>query len=244
MREISPTDMVNRIQALAELEEADARIIAQLIGPGRPHPAGAVLLQQGELVRGPHVLTSGWAWRTRTLPSGRQQVFAVVLPGDFMGLCWRPSPRALSSTVAVTAIQTCEASALQPVMAGRGEHNRRLWEALTLVSRHDEMRLLDQVVRLGQQSAIERVAGLMLELHSRLAVVGMTDDDAFAMPLTQEHLGAILGMSLVHVNRTIQLLRKEGLAEIGSGRATLHDIERLKSLSSYEATARPYAEAV
>ena len=161
-----------------------------------------------------------------------------------MGLRWRPNPRALSSTVAVTSVQTCEVAALQTVMGRKGETHRGLWEALTLVSRHDEMRLLDQVVRLGQQSAIERVSSLMLELHSRLSVVGLTDDYSFQMPLTQEHLAVTLGMSLVHVNRTVQLLRKEGLAEIGSGRATLLEPDRLRSMASFDATAKAYAEAV
>jgi CRP-like cAMP-binding protein len=244
MREIAPTDIVHRLQTLAALDDVETRLASDLVRPGAPHPAGAVLLQQGEAIHGPHLLISGWAWKTRTLPSGRQQVFAIVLPGDFMGLCWRPRPRALSSTVALTPVQTCPASALQPLMAARGELHRGLWEALTLTSRHEEMRLLDQVVRLGQQSAIERVASLMLELHSRLSNVGMTDGYDFQMPLTQEHLAAILGMSLVHVNRTVQLLRKEGLAEIGSGRAALMEPDRLRSLSSFDATARAYAEAV
>ncbi len=244
MREITAADLMNRLQSLSPLEDTEASVVTDLLKPGVPHPAGAVLLQQGEAVRGPRVLTSGWAWRTRTLPSGRQQVFAIVLPGDFIGLCWRPNPRALSSTVAITPVQTCDVAGLQPVMAQKGDVHRGLWEALTLASRHDEMRLLDQVVRLGQQSAIERVASLMLELHSRLAIVGMTEGYSFQMPLTQEHMAVTLGMSLVHVNRTVQLLRKEGLAEIGNGRAALLEPDRLRSLSSFDATARAYAEAV
>jgi CRP-like cAMP-binding protein len=244
LREITSGDLLRRLQRLAPLDPVAEDLVAGMVRPGTPHPAGAVLLQQGEAVRGPHLLTSGWAWRTRTLPSGRQQVFAIVLPGDFMGLRWRPNPRALSSTVAVTSVQTCEVAALQTVMGRKGETHRGLWEALTLVSRHDEMRLLDQVVRLGQQSAIERVSSLMLELHSRLSVVGLTDDYSFQMPLTQEHLAVTLGMSLVHVNRTVQLLRKEGLAEIGSGRATLLEPDRLRSMASFDATAKAYAEAV
>ena len=244
MRDIRPADLVRRLESMAPLATEESALVSDLVTPGVSHPAGSVLLQQGELVRGPHVLVSGWAWRTRTLPSGKQQVFAIVLPGDLLGLCWRPNPRALSSTVAITAVRTCEAGALKRVVAYRGASGGGLWEALTLASRHDEMRLLDQVVRLGQQNAVERVAGLMLELHSRLSIMGLTDGDAFEMPLTQDHLAVTLGMSLVHVNRTIQLLRREGLAEIGSGRATLLEPERLRSLSSFDATARPYLEAV
>jgi CRP-like cAMP-binding protein len=244
LREISSGDLLRRLQSLSPLEGSEADFVSGLLQPGVPHPAGSVLLQQGEAVRGPQVLTSGWAWRTRTLPSGKQQVFAIVLPGDFIGLCWRPNPRALSSTVAITAVQTCDVFPLQAVMARKGEIHRGLWDALTLASRHDEMRLLDQVVRLGQQSAVERVASLMLELHSRLSAVGIADGYEFQMPLTQEHLAATLGMSLVHVNRTVQHLRKEGLAEVGNGRATLLEPDRLRSLSSFDATARAYAEAV
>lgn len=244
MREITSTDLVGRLRTLATLEDDDIRLAASLIRPGRQHPAGSVLLQQGEGIRGPHLLTSGWAWRTRTMPNGRQQVFAIVLPGDFMGLCWRPNPKALSSTVSLTAVTTCEMSGLTPVMAAKGQSHRGLWGALTLASRHDEMRLLDQVVRLGQQLAIERVASLMLELHSRLSVVGLTQGDEFQMPLTQDQLAATLGLSLVHVNRTVQQLRKNGLADIGAGRAALLAPDQLRALSGYNATARAYAEAV
>lgn len=119
-----------------------------------------------------------------------------------------------------------------------------LWEALTLASRHDEMRLLDQVVRLGQQTAPERIASLMLELHNRLLQVRQADADSFPMPLTQEHLACTLGLSLVHVNRSLQQLRRMGLLEVRGGRAFMPAPDQLKSFCSFEATARPYAEAV
>ena len=106
------------------------------------------------------------------------------------------------------------------------------------------MRLLDQVVRLGQQTAVERVVTLMLDIHDRLGAVGMAEIDSFDMPLTNEQLASMLGLSLVHVNRTLQQLRQEGLADIRSGKAVLLNPERMRSLSSYEASARSYAEAV
>lgn len=244
MREITSENLVRRLSALCPLGEDEARFVEEMVRPGAPHAAGSVLLQQGEQVLGPRVLTSGWAWRTRTLPTGRRQVFALVLPGDLIGLCWRPSPRALSSTVAVTSVQTCDASALIETMTSRGAVNPALWEALTLVSRHDEMRLLDHVVRLGQQTAVERLATLMLEVHDRLGAVGLAEAGVFDMPLSHEQLASMLGLSLVHVNRTLQQLRQEGLADIRSGKAVLLNPERMRSLSSYEASARSYAEAV
>jgi len=103
------------------------------------------------------------------------------------------NPAPLSSTIAITPVKTANASALSPVVRGGGQTHRGLWEALTLASRHDEMRLLDQVVRLGRQSALERVISLMLELHSRLRIVELADESGFEMPLTQEDLASALG---------------------------------------------------
>ena len=244
MREITAEAAVHRLHSLSELQPDDRALVAGVPGRAVTYPAGSVLLQQQQAIVNPHLLLSGWAWRTRTLPNGRQQVFAIVVPGDFIGLCWRPKPRALSSTIAITAVKTANASSLWPVIRGGGKQNPGLWEALTLASRHDEMRLLDQVVRLGRQTALERVISLMLELHARLKTVALATERGFEMPLTQEDLAAALGLSVVHVNRTVQQLRRDGLAAIGSGRVEFLALDQLKSLSSFEATAQPYAEAI
>ncbi|HEY0053353.1 MAG TPA: helix-turn-helix domain-containing protein, partial [Caulobacteraceae bacterium] len=119
-----------------------------------------------------------------------------------------------------------------------------LWRALTLASRHDEMRLLDQVVRLGRQTAVERVASFFLEIYERLRVVGLAEAGAFTMPLTQEAMADALGLSPVHVNRTLQQLRRDGLAELSGARVTLHQPGALSRLCGFEEAARAYAEAV
>ncbi len=81
----------------------------------------------------------------------------------------------------------------------------------------DEASLLDHIVRLGRQTAYERMAHLLLELRWRLAEVGLGDERKFPLPLTQEVLADALGLSIVHVNRTLQQLRREGLLEMRAG---------------------------
>jgi biotin operon repressor len=68
----------------------------------------------------------------------------------------------------------------------------------------------------------------MLELHERLGRVGLAEDDRFAMPLTQEALADVLGFSVVHVNRTIQQLRRDDLLDVRNG-MVLMQRERLRS---------------
>lgn len=243
-RAISLESLIGRFDGLAGLTPQDRGLITSILRDGSSHPLGSVLLQQGQVVAGPRLLVAGWAWRMRSLPNGQRQVFALVLPGDFIGLCWRPRPRALASTVAITAVTTCDAGALLSEMRDGHEDHSGLYQALTLSSRHDEMRVLDHVVRLGRQNAVERMASFLLELDQRLRNVGLADDLVMPFPLSQDALGIVLGMSGVHVNRTLQALKRDGMVELAGGFARLLDRDGLRAISGFEAMARPYADAI
>ena len=87
-------------------------------------------------------------------------------------------------------------------------------------------------------TALERLADLFFELGERLAVVGLGESGRFACPLTQEVLADMAGMSVVHVNRTLQELRRRELVtlergEVRLGEAALFakviDVERRRS---------------
>ena len=71
----------------------------------------------------------------------------------------------------------------------------------------------------------------MLELYGRLGRVGLAGDNSFAMPLTQNVLADVLGFSVVHVNRTMQQLRRDGLLDVRRGRVNLMHPERLQALA-------------
>lgn len=70
-------------------------------------------------------------------------------------------------------------------------------------------------------------------MRERLALAGLASDDSLPMPLTQESLADALGLTSVHVNRTLQLMRREGLIDLRSGMARLYDPERLRGLVDY-----------
>ena len=103
----------------------------------------------------------------------------------------------------------------------------------------EETRLFDHIVRLGRQSAFERVTHLLLELHERLAVVGLAFENRFPLPLTQEVLADALGLSIVHVNRTLQQLRRGGLIDTRAGWVTLRDHEQMASLANFRPAPKP-----
>jgi hypothetical protein len=78
------------------------------------------------------------------------------------------------------------------------------------------------------------MAHLFCELHTRLAVVGLTDGDSFGLPLNQTELGECLGLTAVHVNRTLQLLREQGLCDLRDHRVVIHDLAKLKALAEFD----------
>ena len=78
------------------------------------------------------------------------------------------------------------------------------------------------------------MAHLVCELFVRLQSVGQTDGNSFSLPLTQAELGDMLGLSTVHVNRTIQELRRDGLLTWNRDRVVIEDWDRLCAVAQFD----------
>ena len=218
----NPAEIVlRRLKSLAPISEREAALVLSMGAQRQTFPAGAELFGQGHIVGRPKVLLSGWACRCRVLPDGRRQIFTFVVPGDGIALCHRPDPVIQSTTVALTKVTTADASPLAEAAFERPSEFEGLAAAVSVASTLDEASLLDHIVRLGRQTAYERMAHLLLELRWRLAAVGLGSDRRFPLPLTQEVLADALGLSIVHVNRTLQQLRRDGLLELRAGAVEL-----------------------
>jgi CRP-like cAMP-binding protein len=195
------------------------------------HAAGEELVAEGRPAARARFIVSGWACRQRVLPDGRRQIFQFLLPGDGFGLSRRPPAPELAAVVALTALETVDAEpVIEAAHAGRAANLARGLNSLPAL---EQGLLLDHVVRLGRQTAYERVTHFLLELQRRLEVAGLGDAQRFPLPLTQEILADALGLSIVHVNRTLQQLRRERLIELRSGVAILLQPELLAGISDF-----------
>ena len=83
-------------------------------------------------------------------------------------------------------------------------------------------------------SEYERIAHFLLELLTRLQVIGLADERSFRMPLTQELIGDALGLSVPHVNRTLRQLRNDELVSIEEHVVIIKDVEALSALADFE----------
>ena len=87
---------------------------------------------------------------------------------------------------------------------------------------------------LGQRTALARMAHLFCELRYRLDLVGRTRTDGYELPLTQRELSECLGMTVVHVNRTLQALRGSGLVEFENRRVSILDRRGLEGVAEFD----------
>jgi len=227
------------VQSLADRE---LEVLRSIGDQRKRYSAGDEIVAEGTQAPRPSVIRSGWACRQRVLADGRRQILTFLLPGDPIGLtrCRTPEP---TSIVALTAVETMDAKRIAGAVEG-GECPG-LANALSIIEAREQFRLIDHVVRLGRQSAYERMAHLLLELQQRLAIVGLGDSHRFPLPLSQDVLADLLGLSMVHVNRILQQLRRERLIELRSGVAVLLDADQLMDIAEYRpaqvtaARARP-----
>jgi CRP-like cAMP-binding protein len=180
----------------------------------------------------PRYIISGWAAQVRELNDGRRQLVQLVLPGDPLAPQLQIHHRG-QTVQCLTMVQTVDGAAIR--LAARDPANfPGIAAAVELAAARDRALLLDQVTRLGRQTAYERVANLFLELHYRCLPIGLVHANGFAFPLTQECLGDLLGLSVVHVNRTLQLMRRQNLITLRQGRLTLNDMPALQAAAEFK----------
>ena len=175
------------------------------------------------------IVVSGWACETRILRDGRRQIFGFVLPGDPIDV-ESSSNIGQRALIALTRLEVVDA---EVVSGGDSIEAANSARAIERAIRQREERLFDQMVRIGRLTAKERVLNMLLELYDRLDAVGMVKERTFRIPITQEMFADALGLSIVHINRTLQQLRREGLIVLKAGSVTLPHLDRVASAACY-----------
>jgi CRP-like cAMP-binding protein len=225
--------LVRRMSKLAELSPRERALIESIAQRREDVPAGTELIREGEALNSPRLLMAGWACRFRTLPDGRRQIFEFILPGDIYGLCLRPQAIALTTSLALTPVVVADAAALDTAITTDAASYQGLTQACYATASLDEAYLLNQLMRVGRQTAFERTAHFILEIHERLGFVGLAGETSVAIPLTQEIMADALGLSVVHLNRTLQQLRRGQLIEFKGGMVRLLEPDRLREIANF-----------
>jgi CRP-like cAMP-binding protein len=86
----------------------------------------------------------------------------------------------------------------------------------------------------GRRSSYQRIAHLICEIGARLEVIGRLHGGNYDLPMTQTHLADAMGLSLVHVNRTLKQLRVDGLLTVREHEVTVVDWDRLRAAAEFD----------
>ena len=171
------------------------------------------------------VLLSGYAFRHKVAGNGGRQIFSIHMKGDVVDLHNSLLRYADHNIQALNAIQIAliPVEAIKNLVAQFPTVGRAMWYE-TLV---DAAIFREWTLNVGRRDAPTRTAHMLCEFAIRLQVAGLGEQSEFELPMTQEQLGDALGLSVVHINRTLMKLADEGLIARFKKAVRVLDFEQL-----------------
>jgi CRP-like cAMP-binding protein len=189
------------------------------------------LISEGDKPRYVHLVLDGWGARYKSLPDGKRQIVSIFLPGDFCDVNVYILKYMDHSIGAITRLKVAMITPdeMNTLTVGRPRITQALWwhELVTAAIQRE------WTLNIGQRSAYERLGHLLVELYLRLQTVGRARDGRCDFPLTQNDLADATGLTAVHVNRTLQELRGDGLIELERKQLHILDLDRLMDVSMF-----------
>ena len=203
--------LIARLQYYSDLGDGEREALARLGGKVRSFAANSEIITAGQAMDAVLVMREGWAARFKTLEDGRRQILNILLPGDIFDLQVLVAAEADHSVVTVTAgsLYAMSPGAVRAMLAGSGALTMAFWWTQV----QEEAFLREQIIRNGRQSAQERIAHLLLELHRRAQIVNQAGADTLRLPLTQTQIADTLGLTPIHTNRVLRRLVRAGYIE-------------------------------
>jgi CRP/FNR family transcriptional regulator, anaerobic regulatory protein len=187
-----------------------------------------LLLRAGAAEPAAILIRTGFAHHSCLWGDGRRAMLRVLIPGDFAGLDSIVLARGTEDIYAANraGYHLLGAAALQELFAESSVAMSVLAQLAEQRRRSDRL-----AVSIGRLDAHARLCVLLLDIHDRLRHGGLINRSTFNLPLTQEQIADHLGLTLVHVNRTLRRLREEKIVLVDRQVVIIQDMERLRELA-------------
>jgi CRP-like cAMP-binding protein len=228
--EVAPA-LALRLESITRLSAEDKAAVQKIARVSRVIPARRDVIREGERPKHVHLMVDGWACSYKALPDGRRQIVAFFVPGDLCDLNVYVLNEMDHTLGAITRLSVADISRddMDALTATHPRITQALWwDCLVQQSIQREWTL-----NVGQRTAYERIAHLLVELFLRLRSVKMTQGDSCDLPLTQTDIADATGLTAVHVNRTLQELRHDGLIELDKRRLRIPNLGRLMDAAMF-----------
>ncbi|WP_298961101.1 Crp/Fnr family transcriptional regulator [uncultured Methylobacterium sp.] len=224
--------LIRKLGQFTTLSDSDRdAILAACGGKRRRIDPREDIIREGENPTHVNLILDGWACRYKQLRDGRRQIISFLLPGDLCDTHVYVLREMDHSIGALTPVTFAEISreTLNRITAEHPRITHALeWDALVTAAIQREW-----TVNLGRRIAAERLGHLLCEIFIRLRGVGLTEGHSYILPVTQADLGNAMGLSSVHINRTLQELRGCGLIVLKGRQLTIPNLAALQTASLF-----------
>lgn len=218
-------------------EPSEARRLTDVLRSGSTHgrafdQRGTVREEEATL----QLVLEGAVLRQRFLPDGRSHTVAIYFRDDVLNLGGYIGSAinrragdhlmALKATVIGSVPDACVAEMRSSAPAGQ--------DGISVLAFRELGISQERSLTLATRSSTEAMAHFFCETAVRSGQRLAQGGKKFPLHLTQEALSSILGISTVHVNRTLQGLRQLGLADLVDSHLVIHDLDRLAQVASFD----------
>lgn len=233
-REIAMTAeaLIRKLSRRDHLSRSEKLILEKLPGPTKFVKAGAVIVAPHDRPTSSTLLISGMCARYTILARGARTLTELTIAGDFVDLHSLLMKQMDHGIVALAdcAIARVPHERLCKITEQHPHLTRLLWLETVI----DAAIQRQWLVTLGRQKALNRMAHFICELYARSEAAGVARDDTFEARLTQSDLADLLGLTPVHVNRTLKELRRRNLVEWRGAKAVIYDWQGLAELGEFD----------
>jgi CRP-like cAMP-binding protein len=224
-------NMVRTLESQAHLQPEDCAALLALSFTSKMLRPDAYVVREGHRPTHCSILLSGFAYRQKTHTDGGRQILSLHLPGDMLDL------QNLFLDVSDHNVQTMTRS--EVAFIPRSElveifyARPAIGKAILLSLLVEASILREWLLNVGRRDARARLAHLLCEFASRQAGGGEIGDEEYEMPMTQEQLADALGLTPVHINRTLRTLEEDGLFIRDKRSFRFPEWERLQQVAGF-----------
>jgi len=224
--------LLRKLERYGPISNSEKEFLTHAIARVTEYEAGQSIVDKGAAPFDSCLVIEGFVGRVRLLPDGTRQIMAFHIPGDF---CDLHSFVLKKMDHGIQALSRCRMakvphSKIHEITERFPRLTRSLWWDVAL----DAAIHREWMISMGRRSAYEQMAHLYCEMLLRLRAVGLADDNTYDLPVTQQDLGDAFGLTSVHVNRTLQALKRGNLVISHGKRITIPDIDALKKAAGFD----------
>lgn len=230
-RETDLSPLILKLEGYTELDQDDRDAIFSLPYSVKSYEIGQYILREGDRPVHCSLLQKGFAYRHKLVADGGRQIVSIHMRGDL-----------IDAQNILLEISDHNVQALTPVdlalipredvialAFSRPNIGQALW-ADCLV---EASILREWVANVGRRDARTRLAHVICEVAIRQELAGLGRKERFELPMTQEQLADVVGMTAVHVNRTLRTLQQEQLIQRSKRSIAVADWPRLKDVADF-----------